>query len=207
MPKKFLYIIILLSTLGCKQNNSESNTQIISEDNEKLSILTTFPKEKYIQDFNQLVNILAENHPQLNEYISKKDFAELIENKKNEIVDEINIGEFIWLCRSLVSKVGCGHSVVPTLGLNYFLPDSLLFPSKVNYIDNKLFVIDPLVNEASISKGNEILRINGIDVRELKTEMFQHISSDANNLSFKEEYINQSFMEYAAFGGCFPKWY
>lgn len=199
MTRKMIYIVILLSILSCNQNNSESSSQITNQDIERLSILTTFSKEKYIQDFNQLVNILTENHPQLNEYISKKDFAVLIESKKNEIEDELEIGEFIWLCRSLVSEVGCGHTVVPTLGLNYYLPDSLLFPLKVNYFDNKLIVIDPLENEASISKGNEILRINGMGVKELKAEMFKHISSDANNLSFKEEYINQSFMEYAAF--------
>jgi len=119
MNKKVISIIILFSILSCNQNNSDSNPQIINEDIERLSILTTFSKEKYIQKFNQLVNILEENHPQLNEYISKKDFALLIENKKNEIEDKFKIGEFIWLCRSLVSEVGCGDTVVPTLGLNY----------------------------------------------------------------------------------------
>jgi len=192
-------IIILLSFLSCNQNNSISNEEVVNEDAERLSILTTFSKEQYIQDFNQLVRILTENHPQLNEYISKKDFDVLIENKRDEIKDDFRIGDFIWLCRSLASGVDCGHTVVPTLGLNYFLPDSLLFPLSVNYIGNKLFVTNPLESEENISKGDEILKINGMDVQDLKSEMIKHISSDANNLSFKKEYINQSFMEYAAF--------
>lgn len=189
--------------LGCNQHNSptvsQNEIQDESQNIERLSVLTTFTKDEYLSDLNQLINVLNENHPQLYEYITKDELSDLVEEKKSFINDDFKIGEFTWLCRSLVSEIGCGHTVVPTLGMNYFLPDSLLFPLKVNYLDNKLYVLNPLANKELISIGDEIISINGTSVKKIKEEMYKHISSDANNKSLKMEYVNDGFMEYAAF--------
>ena len=204
---KFHLLILLCSFLCCSQSNSTNSILPENNEDERQSVLTTFPKEQYLQDFDQLVNLLSENHPQLNEYISKDDFDTYVNELRAEITDEFKIGEFIWLCRSLVAKIGCGHSNVPTLGANYYIPDSLLFPLKVNFVDNKLFVIDPMESKDLISKGDEIKTINGLDVKEIKKEIFKHISADANSESKRMEYINDGFYEYVAFELKFPNSY
>ncbi len=199
---QFFYLILIGCFSNCIQNNATTSAQIEHNENENIerqSVLTIFSREQYLQDFNQLVNLLSENHPQLNQFISKEEYDVLVGNLKKEIVDEMKIGEFIWLCRNLIAAIGCGHSVVPTLGLRYDIADSLLFPVKVNYIDNQLFVIDPFENEDRISRGDEIKTVNGIAAKELKNKFFKHISADANNKSLKMERINNGFSEYAAF--------
>ena len=199
---KYLILIILCFNLACKKNTAQSDQQgeiqIESSNDEKLSILTTIPKEKYIEDLDQLMTELK-NHPQLYEHIRKDELRTLVEENKGLITEEFKIGEFTWLCRAIVSRIGCCHTVVPTLGMNYFLADALLFPLEVNFINNKLYVLNPLSNNQQISVGDEILKINGQEVKNIFIEMSKHISADANNMSFKSEYINDSFMEYAAF--------
>lgn len=203
MNHKYLLIILLCWNFSCNQNNStivsQNEPQDESQNIERLSVLTTFSKDEYLEDLNQLIKLLNDNHPQLYEYITKKELAELVNEKRALLDDNLKIGEFTWLCRSIISEIGCGHTVLPTLGMNYFLPDSLLFPLKVNYFNNKLYVLNPLVNKDLISIGDEIISINGSKVEKIKEEMYKHISSDANNKSFKMEFVNDGFMEYAAF--------
>ncbi len=200
---RFIFLLIFCLCVGCGQRKSkietQEDTQTSGQEKERLSLLTTFTKEEYLEDFNQLIKILKENHPQLHEYIAKDKFEALIKGKSERLKDNFKIGEFTWLCRSIISEIGCGHSVVPTLGMNYYLPDSLLFPLKVRYLNNKLYVLDPLENKDQVAIGDEIISINGKRVNEIKEELYQHISSDAGNRSFKTELINDGFMEYAAF--------
>lgn len=190
--------------LHCKQDNTSTDSQIETQAEstqyiEKSSILTTFTKDEYIDDLNQLINVLNENHPRLYEFITKDKFDALVEEKIALINDNFKVGEFTWLCRSIISEIGCGHTIVPTIGMNYFLPDSLLFPIKVNYIDDKLFVLNPLKNEELVSIGDEIISINRVNVKEIKEDMYKHVSSDACINSLKMEYVNDGFMDYAAF--------
>lgn len=196
--KPFL-LLLLCCNSACEQNNAQSNHQSDNAARQKASILTSLPKAKFIEDLDQLIFELKNNHPQLYKYISEDELEQLVEKKKSLITDNFKIGEFTWLCRSIVSKIACGHTVVPTLGMDYFLPDSLLFPLKVNYINNKLYVIGALENNEQVAAGDEILKINGSSVQNIFDEMSKHISSDAGNLSLKTEFINDGFMEYAAF--------
>ena len=200
--KIYPLLIALCFNISCKpinsQNEAQDTTEIETNNTDKSSILTTFPKAQYLEDLNQLL-VHLNNHPQLHEYISEESLKNLIEEKKALITDDFKIGEFTWLCRSIISEIGCGHTVVPTLGLNYFLPDSFLFPLKVAYLKNKLYVIDPLINKEQVSKGDEILAINGISINELIKELANHVSADAGNMSSKLAMINNGFMEYAAF--------
>lgn len=203
MIYKYILIILLCLNFGCSQNNSttspQDELQDDSQDIEKRSVLTTFTKEEYLEDLNQLIQLLNDNHPQLHEYVSERELANILNEKIALLDDNFKIGEFIWLCRSLIAEIGCGHTVFPTLGMNYFLPDSLRFPLEVNYLDEKLYVLNPLANKDLISAGDEIISINGVNVKKIKEELYKHISSDANNGSLKMEFVNDGFMEYAAF--------
>lgn len=169
----------------------------------------TFDREAYTEDLNQLVDSIQKHHPQPYEFITEDSFNSLVEEKKASISDATTLGEFIWICKTIIAAVGCSHSqvgIVSRLG-EINIPPSILFPMEVKYIDSNLYVIDPLSNETIIKPGAEILSINSISVEQLKREMKKVISSDGYNQNLKDEHLNFDFRTFCAFQLHFPKKY
>ena len=191
------YILILwctMSLLSCAQHSGQP-----LEDDGRIDAQTIFSKMEYEADILQLVGMLRDNHPQVHEYISADSLDLLVETMIGQLTDTTTIGEFIWMCRSITASIKCGHTVVPTIGDRIRLSDSLLFPVQVKYVDDRLFVMDPLVNSDLLSVGDELLSINGIKVSDVKEQMAQHISADGNGKTLQAYMINGDFMHYAAF--------
>lgn len=175
----------------------------------KQNIDRTFSRDAYWEDLEQLVDSIQENHPQPYEFITEKSFNDLVDEKKATISSSTTLGEFIWICKSIMAAIGCSHSNVSIgsrLG-EIDLPGSILFPMDVKYIDSALYVIDPLSNKALIQPGAEIVSINDIGVQELKKEMKKAISSDGYIQSYQDEEINFNFRIFCAFQLRFPKKY
>ena len=161
---------------------------------------TTFTKKEYAQDLQQLLRIIKNTHPAYKEHTTVEELDNLVKQiTELNLSDSLSIGQFIWLCRGVVAKIGCGHSTVPTIGSRIQMKDSYLFPMKVAYIGDRLFVIDPLVNADIADRGDEILSIQGLPVNEIKMNLSSAISTDGFNQSHIEELINDEFMLYLSY--------
>lgn len=193
--KLTIYLIVVLYTQVVYSQVNVTQT--------KYDVHETFSKSIYLEDLSQLVDSIKLYHPQPFEFITEENFDLFVETKKNSISDSTTISEFVWLCKSLMAIVGCGHtsiSVENVLALN----PSMFFPMEVFYIDDKLYVTDPLSNKKIINLGDEIISINGIDVKKLKSEIYATINSDGYNPSLRELQTNENFRAYCAFQLKFP---
>jgi len=161
------------------------------------AIKKVFPLTDYQQDFEQMVNQLVKDHPQLYEFTSEISFKSLVDVQYKKITSSTTIGEFLWICLKVVSAVNCGHTGVWANEINH-LPNSLIFPVNVRYVGHKLYVVDPRNNSDRLSVGDEILAINGVEVGLLKEELFKHLPSDGFNETSKHEKVNLLFRPYFA---------
>lgn len=188
------FIVMLYTQVVYSQGNTTQT---------KYDVHETFSKSIYLEDLNQLVDSIKSYHPQPYEFITEENFNLFVDRKKKSISDSTTISEFVWLCRSVIAIVGCGHtstSVENVLALN----PSMFFPMEVVYVSNKLYVINPLSNKEIIDQGDEIISINGVDVQKLKREINITINSDGYISSLRELQTNANFRAYCAFQLNFP---
>ena len=168
--------------------------------NEKLA------KSNYLEDFNQLVDSIRTYHPQPYEFTSKDSFDQFVELTKSTITDSTTIGEFSWICNTIASKVGCAHTYTSAGNILNFSQD-MFFPVNAQYVDSKLYVTDTYKPIPELKSGVEILKINGMDVMNLKTKIAAHISSDGHNRKHTDARTNKSFGYFCAYQLNFPEVY
>lgn len=186
-------LILLLTQQACSQSDKYFVHEVLS-------------KAIYLEDFNQLVDSIQTNHPQPYEFISKDSFNQFVDLKKSIITDSTTIGEFSWICNAITSKVGCVHTYTSAGHLLNFSQE-MFFPINVQYIDSKLYIVDTYKPYNELKSGIEILKINGIDVLDLRTKIAAHISSDGHNKKYTDARTVRSFGYFCAYQLNFPKVY
>lgn len=167
-----------------------------------------FTKVQYQQDLDQMGKTLLKVHPNALKFISKEAFWKTIEEKKAMITDSTSYGEFVWHCSEIIANIHCSHT-----SLDHFaqesgmLPLSLRFPLQTRWINNQLFVIDPLNNEKKVKVKDEIVSINGIVVANLLKEIYRHISTQGFIETTKKHFFNTWATGMIPFALRFPKSY
>ena len=170
-----------------------------------LKVLT---EKEYKDDLDQMGRKLIEVHPNVFKFISKEDFWKIIEEKKSLITENTTYGDFIWHCSEIIASIGCSHS-----SLNGFyqesemLDKSLVFPLQIRWVNERLFVVDPMGSAASIKPKDEITSINGKSVSILVNEIYRHIPSQANIETAKKHFFNSWSMEIIPYSLGFPESY
>jgi len=199
MMKKYIILILATFTLiSCGQkSNSNDRTGNITK---------IYALEDYQEDFNEMVELLLKKHPQPYAFTSKESLDKLIDDQYNKITDSTTMGRFIWICQEVVAAIHCGHTFVWSNELHK-LPKSMVFPMNVRYDGSKLYIMDPKNNANSLSAGDEILTINGVDAETLRKEIFKHLSSDGYNEANKKENVNNYFRQMCAMFYDFPNSY
>lgn len=190
MKEILFLLIVLLAQHGISQDSirTEENGAALSE---KIS------KKDYLEDLTQLVDSIQTYHPQPYEFISKKDFDALVEKKKNEITDATTIRQFSWMCNSISAAVGCLHTL--TSGGNILrLSPKEFFPLSVQYVDSKLYITETYALNEQLGKGAEIVKINGVNVLDVRKDIATHISADGYNQSLTNGIVNANFGYFCA---------
>ena len=156
-----------------------------------------YSKEYYIADLDQLGQKLLAIHPYPFKFISKEQFWKNIETKKSLITEHTTYAEFAWHCNAIIASLGCSHTTSSTMQNAYhefgIVPLEKTFPLQVRLIDGKLFVVNPMNNTNKIKIKDEISSINGIETPKLISDIFQHISAQANSETFRRQKFNTSF--------------
>jgi tetratricopeptide (TPR) repeat protein len=156
-----------------------------------------YSKDDYITDLDQLGQKLLAIHPYPLKFISKEQFWKNIETKKSLITENTTYAEFAWHCNSIIASLGCSHTASSNMQNEYhefgIVPLERTFPLQVRLIDGKLFVVNPMNNAEKIKVKDEILSINGIETPKLISEIFQHISAQANSETYRRQKFNTYF--------------
>lgn len=200
------YIILLLATFTLFSCSQKTNANDPISNSATVKIAQIFALKDYQQDFKQMVKILLKKHPQPYAFISEDSLKNLISLQYSKINDSTTMGKFLFICQKVVAAIRCGHTEVWSFELNK-VPKSMAFPMNVAYVGSKLYIIDPKNNSDTLSAGDEILTINGVDVKTIQQEIFNHLSSDGYVESNKHERTNLLFRPYCSMYFNFPTTY
>ena len=150
-----------------------------------------YSKKEYHEDLNQLGLRLLDVHPNALKFISKEDFWKKIEEKKALVTDQTTFSEFIWHCSEVIASINCSHT---SMGRFFqegdMLPENLRFPVQVRWVDDRLFVIDPLSNKNKVDRKDEILTINKVPVSTVVSDIYRHIQSQGYVETSKRHFFN-----------------
>jgi len=151
-----------------------------------------FPVAAYRADLDQLGNTLLKVHPNALKFISRAAFWKGIETKKALITDQTTYGEFAWHCSEIIANVHCSHT-----GMGGFYPENdmlepgLTFPLQTRWVNDRLYVVDPLNNAGRVRVKDEILHINGTPVPEIIADVYRHIPSQGYIQTTKKHVFNR----------------
>jgi C-terminal processing protease CtpA/Prc len=87
------------------------------------------------------------------------------------------------------------------------LPLTLRFPLQTRWVDDQLFVIDPLNNKTSVKVKDQILSINGVMVTKLMKDIYRHIPSQGYIETTKKHFFNTWSTGMISFALGFPEIY
>ena len=156
-----------------------------------------YSKNDYLADLNQLGEKLLAIHPHPLKFITKEQFWQHIESKKSLITENTTYAEFAWHCNAIIASVGCSHTTSSTMQNEYhefgIVPLEKTFPLQVRLIADKLYVVNPMNNAGSIKVKDEISHINGVETQKIISEIYPHISAQANSETYRRQKFNTSF--------------
>lgn len=152
----------------------------------------TYKIEEYREDLDQMAKRISETHPNVFKFTSEIDFWKLIKEKKKQITSATTFAEFIWHCDEIIASVNCSHTSVSGFYQELeMLPVELSFPLQTRWINNQLFVIDPMNNANKVKVKDEIVSINGVPVTDLIREMYKHLPSQGYIETTKRHLFNK----------------
>lgn len=167
-----------------------------------------FTAEAYKADLDQLGNTLIKVHPNALKFISRETFLKNIEEQKALITDQTTYGEFAWHCSEIIANVHCSHTNMGSFYTeNAMLPPALKFPLQTRWVNDQLFVVNPLNNAAQVGVKAEILRINGVAVSKIISDAYKHIPSQGYIKTTKKHVFNRWSSGMIPFALGFPETY
>ncbi|MBK8428048.1 MAG: tetratricopeptide repeat protein [Lewinellaceae bacterium] len=167
-----------------------------------------FTAEAYKADLDQLGNTLIKVHPNALKFISREAFLKNIEEQKALITDQTTYGEFAWYCSEIIANVHCSHTNMGSFYTeNAMLPPALKFPLQTRWVNDQLFVVNPLNNAAQVGVKAEILRINGVAVSKIISDAYKHIPSQGYIKTTKKHVFNRWSSGMIPFALGFPETY
>lgn len=151
-----------------------------------------FTVNQYKADLDKLGATLLKVHSNPLKFISRAAFLKIVEEKKALITEQTTYGNFAWHCSEIIAGINCSHTSMGNFFIeNEMLPLALRFPLQTRWVNNKLFVIDPLSNENKVKIKDEIVHINGIAVSKLIQDIYGHISSQGFIETTKKHFFNK----------------
>ena len=184
MKRYIILLLITLTLLSCSQKSNFNGSTV--------NITKVLPLKYYQEDFDQMLKIILDKHPQPHAFISNDSLQNLAKLQYAKITDSTTVAEFFWICTKVVAAIKCGHtSIWPTVTID--IPKSCFFPMEVKYVGSKLYIIDTRENSDKLLVGEEILTINGVQVEKIQKDLFQYRYSDGHNITRKHEDTNQNF--------------
>jgi predicted O-methyltransferase YrrM/outer membrane lipoprotein-sorting protein len=166
-----------------------------------------FSVEDMRHDFQQLREILEQEHACPYEYTGKTEFDALFDERFKLIDRPMRYEEFFRIIAPLSAKVGCMHTALWMPGRFFDLGTDNLFPLRVKLIEDYLVVAGSNRDILEIPAGSVILEINGLPAAEILEELRAITSADAFNPYFVDSQVEKRFpMFYASVFG-FPEKY
>ncbi len=164
------------------------------------SVAQTYSASEIKEDLTKLKNELEQYHPDPYKYISKERFAFLYDSLTQKISGKYSLREAYFLFLPLVQAIGCGHThMAPDRRLlskaNAYSQQPKFFPFSVRLINNKLLVSRNYSADKKITRGTEIIEIDGQPISTVlsQLEKISYYNGDGINPEARKYYTIREF--------------
>jgi C-terminal processing protease CtpA/Prc len=160
----------------------------------------SYTSEQIKEDLVNLKNEIEKYHPDPYKYISKERFTFLQDSLLQRASGKYSLREAYFTFLPLVQAVGCGHThMSPDRRLlsksNSFTERPKFFPFSVRYINNQLLVSRNYSADKKITRGTEIVEIDGQPVKKIleHLEKISYYNGDGVNPNARKYYAIREF--------------
>lgn len=160
----------------------------------------TYTAEQIKEDLINLKNEIEKYHPDPFKYISKERFTFLQDSILQKVSGRYSLREAYFTFLPLVQAVGCGHThMSPDRRLlsksNSYSERPKFFPFSVRYINNQLLVSRNYSADKKITRGTQILAIDGQPVKKVleHLEKISYYNGDGINPNARKYYAIREF--------------
>ncbi|AQG79158.1 hypothetical protein AWR27_07375 [Spirosoma montaniterrae] len=162
-------------------------------------------------DFAIFRGSLEEGHGGLYYFIDKATFARQCDSIGKTFREGITVDGYYLKLRYLLTLLRYGHSRInlpgegePNYWLNNLKKDRRYLPLQLMVIDQKLYVLGDCSEEQRVSRGAEILSINGKPARQLLDSMARYIPADGINQTFKTYFLYKYYYLHFLYNMLYP---
>ncbi|AZA55284.1 S41 family peptidase [Chryseobacterium sp. G0201] len=182
-----LCIIVLASCSSLRKNQKQTTNYI--------------PPEKLKEDVDFAYYKLKQMHPQLYQYISKKDLDFKIDSLKQTLDKPLTPTQFYFRLQPIVTSIRQGHLSLQApneLSKDDFLRIKKRLFTRFRYRiqDNNLYIVENRDSLYNIKPGTELISINNIPVSLYLEKYKKLISSDGFNTTFQPYYLKDMFFHF-----------
>ncbi len=151
-----------------------------------------------LTDIELLKNSLLEGHPSLYLYTAKQNFESDFCLLREKVKNGIDLREFYLMLVKTVSHIQDGHTrmMLPTDYRSFIFNESKsIIPLALKFIDNKIFIYQNYSTDNSITDGDEVISLNGIDSKTILARLRSLVTADANIKGFLNRRIELEYKE------------
>jgi hypothetical protein len=159
---------------------------------ERLESVLTIAELK--DDVGVLRKALEKYHPGLYWYTSKEAFEVSWDSLDRKISQPLTEIQFFRSLLPVVAKVKCAHTL--------FYPSSSImgngkrFPMDIRFVSGKAYLISESTSQSGISKGSELLSINGRNMEEITRDLLGNLQAQGGNTGWKYVILENDFQNY-----------
>jgi hypothetical protein len=151
-----------------------------------------YSPEELKEDYEKFCSILEEVHTGLFDYLPESKWSMMKDSTLQLCKEPMTHREFFQLIALHVAKIRNSHTHHGVTN-SWIRQKSDIFPFNVRYINEKLYVSESLTSELTLTKGTEILEINGRSPDEIKTKILPFIPADGYIETGKMAMLNSYF--------------
>ncbi|MCJ8210648.1 S41 family peptidase [Mucilaginibacter sp. RS28] len=180
----FAFLLLQSLSLIAQTSKSFNPQQTITADSARHSI-------------KELLDEMAKKHPGFYRYTPKAEFNHFIDSSLSAIQGPMDELTYFRTLKPLIAKIRCVHTGVslPEQYINFLNEQPNMLPLDVYFTDEKAYLIKNYSNNSAVPVGAELLSINGHPITAIKTQLFEMISSDGFNETWKYQAINNRFAQ------------
>ncbi|MDJ1468200.1 S41 family peptidase [Xanthocytophaga flava] len=155
-------------------------------------------KQEAKLDLKILKTALLQAHPGLNLYQSIQDFESQTTQLEHSLPDKISLTSFLEALSRLVASIRCGHT---SIGISENQMQSInqtetFFPFPIKIIEGRAWIDLAFKIDGKNLLGAEIVSINGRSVASLLTRLASLVTTDGNNKTLPDTYLEDHFYLY-----------
>src|SRR5258708_22237795 len=146
------------------------------------------------EDVSDLRKALEKYHPGLYWYTSKQLFNLTWDSLNAEIDKPMTEDQFFKLLLPVMAKVKCAHMLFyPS---DKIISNGLRFPLDLKFIDDKAYIVSDISNQYLVTKGSELLSINGRPIKEILNLILPNLEAQGGNIGWKYVILENDFQNY-----------